>query len=434
MDSSTLITLSVAAFLIFAVVVPYARRMKRKETKARQSFEHAKITGLNVASSIHPHIDVIACIGCGACVDACPEGDVLGLLDGKAVLIHGSKCIGHGLCAEVCPVGGITLLMAAPGRSANLPVLTSTLETTVPGVYIAGELGGIGLIKNAFTQGRKVVEQIAARPRSSNGAVDVAIVGAGPAGIAAGLAAKQLGLRYALLEQGTLGGSILHYPARKIVMTSPADLPIWGSFKFREVSKEQLLEVFQQILAKTGLTVHENSKVLDIAAMDGVYRLKTASDELKAKSVVLAMGRRGTPRKLGVPGEDHSKVMYRLTDAESYSNCKILVVGGGDSAVEAAVGLAFRGTNQVVLSYRSAEFSRIKERNRVNLEEQRKSRRLQVVMNSKVTSILPDKVTLETAEGPLEYQNDYIFVFAGGEMPFEFLNRVGIQFHAQEVA
>ena len=101
-----------------------------------------KITGLQAATTMHPHIDGIACIGRGSCVAACPEDDVLGLIGGKSVLVHGAKCVGHGLCAEARPVEAITLLMAPPGRSAHLPVLSEEYETSVPGVFIAGELGG----------------------------------------------------------------------------------------------------------------------------------------------------------------------------------------------------------------------------------------------------------------------------------------------------
>ena len=430
----TLITLLIALVLIPAAVVPYLRHVRRQERRAREHFENAKITGLQAAVSMHPHINAMECIGCGGCVDACPEQDVLGVIDGKAVLVHGSKCVGHGLCADACPVGAIVMMMAAPGRSADLPLLNEHFETSVRNLFIVGELGGMGLIKNAITQGRKVVEYIASRPHSSDGAYDVVVVGAGPAGLAAGLSAKAKNLKYLLLEQGDAGGTILQYPRRKIVMTSPVELPLWGKLKLTETSKESLLELWQQVLTKTQLKVNTGEKVLDIKTSEGHFVVTTPVGEYAAHHVVLALGRRGTPRKLGVPGEELGKVTYRLIDAETYRDCDVLVVGGGDSAVEAAVGLALHGTNRVTLSYRKSEFTRLKDRNARHLEEYRKRNAVRVLLNSTVMGIREKEVQIETAEGIRVVPNDFVFIFAGGEMPFEFLKKTGIKFQEQVVS
>jgi thioredoxin reductase/NAD-dependent dihydropyrimidine dehydrogenase PreA subunit len=374
------------------------------------------------------------CIGCGGCVDACPEEDVLGVIDGKAVLVHGSKCVGHGLCADACPVGAIVMMMAAPGRSADLPILNEHFETSVGNLFIVGELGGMGLIKNAITQGRKAVEYIASRARSSDGAYDVVVVGAGPAGLAAGLTAKANKLKYLILEQGDAGGTILQYPRRKIVMTSPVELPLWGKLKLSETSKESLLELWQQVLTKTQLKVNSGEKALDIRTSEGRFLVTTPAGDYAAHHVVLALGRRGTPRKLGVQGEELGKVTYRLIDAETYRNCDVLIVGGGDSAVEAAVGLALHGTNRVTLSYRKSEFTRLKDRNAKHLAEYTKRNALSVLMNSNVKGISEKEVQIETADGLRVVPNDYVFIFAGGEMPFEFLKKTGIKFQEQIVA
>lgn len=424
----SLITLLITVLLFLVTVVPYYRYVKRKEANARKRLEHLKIAGLVEASSIHPHIDVLACIGCGACVTVCPEGDVLAVIDGKAALVHGAKCVGHGLCAEACPVGGITLLFAKPGRSADLPLLSEHYETSVPGIFIAGELGGIGLIKNAITQGIRVVEYLAAQRRGHADQIDVAIVGAGPAGIAAGLTAKNLGLRYLILEQGDIGGTILQYPRSKIVMTSPVELPLWGEFNMKGSTKEELLEVWQKIIASTKLEVRANEKVLQITKKDDQLHITTPLREYSVGSVVLALGRRGTPRKLGVPGEQLPKVAYRLIETQSYQDCDVLVIGGGDSAVEAAVGLATRSTNRVTLSYRKGEFTRIKERNRLHLDDAVKRKSVEVVLNSDVTEIAERYIQLKTPEGTRKIDNDYVFIFAGGEMPNEFLKAMGIEF------
>jgi thioredoxin reductase (NADPH) len=432
--SESLLTALIAVVLIGVVVVPYALRASRREHTARARFEELKITGLQSAVSMHPHIDAGACIGCGSCVGACPEGDVLGVIGGKAVLVHGAKCVGHGLCADACPVGAITLLLAPPGRSAHLPVLTDEYETSVPGVYIAGELGGLGLIRNAVLQGRRAVEAAALRTGTPPGVMDVLIVGAGPAGLAAGLTAMSLKLRYAVLEQGDIGGTILRYPRSKIVLTSPVELPLWGRLRFTEVSKEQLLGTWENIIRATGLEVRTEEKMVEVRALDGMFRVRSSKDEYLARAVILAMGRRGIPRRLGVPGEDLPKVLYQLIDAGSYKNMDLLVVGGGDSAVEAAIALALQKTNRVTLSYRQSEFAKIKERNALHLREQVRSKRLTLVMNSVVQEIQKHHVVLATSGGKIELKNEQVFICAGGEMPFAQLTSMGIRFHQQLLA
>jgi len=434
MSTDTLITLAITVVLIAVVAGPTFWRHRKREREARERFARAQVSGLAAAAAMHPHIDLLACIGCGGCVDACPEGDVLGLIGGKAVLVNGAKCVGHALCAEACPVGGITMMMAAPGRSANLPILTEQYETSVPGLFIVGELGGLGLIRNAINQGKTAVQALCNRPRGSALPYDVAIVGAGPAGLSASLMAKKLGLRYVTLEQGDIGGTILQYPRRKIVMTAPVEVPLWGNLKLTEVSKESLLELWKKIISSTALKVETGRKVTEVRRRDGGFVLVTPSAAYEAQYVILALGRRGTPRKLGVPGEDLPKVMYRLLDADTYRDCDLLVVGGGDSAVEAALGLSLHGTNRVTLSYRKGEFTRLKERNRVHLEDSMKRKRLNVVFNSDVEAITADSVRLRTPASAVELRNDNVFIFAGGEMPFELLTQAGVRFQTQIVS
>jgi len=433
MTIDSIITVAVAAVLIGATVLPYYRKVRRREHEARDRFERLKVTGLHAAVTMHPHIDALHCIGCGTCVSACPEGDVLAVIDGKATLVHGSKCVGHGLCAEACPVGAITLMMAAPGKSADLPILDEHFQTNVENMFIVGELGGIGLIKNAVTQGRQAVEYIASRHRGSNGIYDIAVIGAGPAGLAAALTAKQHGLKYILLEQGDVGGTILKYPRRKIVMTSPVEIPLWGKLRITETTKESLLEVWHDILKTTGLKVNTHERVIDIQRADGAFDIKSGQGSYRARHIVLALGRRGTPRKLGVRGEELGKVMYQLLDAETYRDSDLIVVGGGDSAVEAALGLAHQETNRVMLSYRNGEFARIKERNAKHLNDAVRGRKIQIAFRSQVKQIAEHAVVLETPDGVRDIKNDYVFVCAGGEMPFDFLKKLGIRFQDQSV-
>jgi putative YpdA family bacillithiol system oxidoreductase len=421
--------------LLFSVtVVPRYRKARHKEAKAKKKFQELNVTGLNTATSVHPHIDVLKCIGCGSCASVCPEGDIIAVINGKATLVHGAKCIGHGLCAEACPVGAISLVMAPPGRSANLPVLSPKFETSVPGVFIVGELGGMGLIKNAITQGKAAVEEIARRPRAAGGMLDLVVVGAGPAGLGAALAAKKSGLQFVLLDQGDVGGTILQYPRQKIVMTSPVEVPLYGTLRLRETSKESLLETWEEIIRKTKLQIRTYEKVVDIQRAESGFAVVTSKATYPTKQVILALGRRGTPRKLGVPGEELPKVAYRLIDASSYQNRDLLVVGGGDSAVEAAIGLALQKTNRVVLSYRGGEFSRLKSRNVEHLNEQVGRKKIMVILNSNVREIKEQSVTLNTPGGVVELKNDFVFISVGGELPFEFLQRVGIRFHREVIA
>jgi thioredoxin reductase (NADPH) len=433
MSTESILTIVISGVLIGAALIPYFVATRRRERAAEERFKQTAVAGLQSAPSMHPHFNALACIGCGGCVAACPEGDVLGVIDGKATLVHGAQCVGHGVCAEACPVGAITLLMAEPGRSANLPILDASLQTTVPGIYIAGELGGMGLIRNAVVQGIQAMDQIAKLPRSANGIADVVIVGAGPAGLAAALAAKKHELRYVLLEQNDVGGSILHYPRRKVVLTSPVMLPLWGRLAIRETSKEALLETWDKIIARTGLKIHTGEKVIDIARENGAFTLRTPVKEYRAMYVVLALGRRGTPRKLGVPGEELPKVMYQLADAETYRQENCLVVGGGDSALEAALGLSLHGRNAVTLAYRGRELSRVRERNRTRLDEAARRKQINLLLGSNVAQILPDAVQIATPTGPLRMPNSWVFVCAGGELPFDFLRKIGIGFHEQLV-
>ena len=429
----SILTYVLGGLLILASVIPYLRRRLRKESAARERFENLKISGLQEATTMHPHIDITLCIGCSACVKACPEEGVLGIISGKAALIHGAKCVGHGLCATACPVGAIELLLAAPGRSAEIPVLDDRLQTNVQGVYIVGELCGQGLIRNAVRQGATVIENIAAILPKHKAEFDVAIIGAGPGGLTAGLAAKQKGLRYILLEQGEIGGAILHYPRAKIVMTQPLDLPLYGKVKLTDISKEDMVTLWNTVIKTTGLVIQTGEKVDTIVQQDGIFIVQSTNQKVQAAAVVLALGRRGTPRKLGIPGEEMEKVMYHLIDASTYSGMRLLVVGGGDSAVEAAIGLSIQSGNEVTLSYRKDTFSRIKERNRMNLEQRITNRRIHVVLNSEITRIDKQLVELRSGDVIHKLPNDYVFIFIGGEMPFAFLERTGILVHQQVV-
>ena len=414
--------------VLLAIGIMVGRR-RRAWSHNRYVLDDNIKAGLMEPPSLHPLIDETKCIGCGVCVPACPEGDVLGMIDGKVKLINATQCIGHGQCKAVCPMDAIELVFGTAKRGMDIPTVDENYQTNVDGIYIAGELGGMGLIRNAVKQGRLAVEAIAKRSNLKRaGKYDLVIIGAGPAGITASLTAKHLGLNYVTLEQECLGGSIAHFPRGKIVMTAPFELPGVGQFNFREVSKEELMGVWTRVESETGINVKYKEKMENIVKEGDGFIVRTASGaEYKTSTVLLSIGRRGTPRKLGVPGEEAAaKVVYMLVDAELYRGKHILVVGGGNSALEAAVQLAEEPGTTVSLSHRSESFSRAAKKNREKLKKAQEKGRVNVVLKSSVKEI-KDKTVVIDVEGTLsEIPNDVVIVNAGGVLPTPFLKEIGI--------
>jgi len=416
--------------IIVLAVALYVRRHRRLQHAHAQELKQSLAAGLGEPPSLHPVINPSRCIGSGSCARACPE-EALGVVNGKAVLKNGSACIGHGACLSACPVEAITLVFGTEKRGIDIPHVSPEFETNVPGIYIAGELGGMGLIRKAAEQGRQAMDAIRRRANGSHD-LDVLIVGCGPAGLSAGLAAIHHKLRYRLIEQeDSLGGAVYHYPRNKIAMTAPVQLALVGKVKFGEVSKEQLLEFWQDVVKRTGLQVSFRERLVGIERSGDGFVVQTEHGRFSCRSVLLAMGRRGTPRKLDVPGEEASKVVYRLVDAEQYRGQHVLVVGGGDSALEAAIALAGQPGTTVTLSYRSAAFARVKAKNRDRLEEMRQSGALQVLLSSTVKGIEQRQVNVEHEGRTLALPNQAVIVCAGGELPTPLLRKVGIQFETK---
>src|SRR6266478_4258619 len=373
----TLIAFAVAAALTLFFLRNYFKSLKERDAKARAAAEKGKLFSEGPKAQ-HPHIDTTYCIGCATCTTVCPEGDVLAMLAGKAVIVNGYKCIGHSLCADACPVGAITMVMASPSMGADIPTLTAECETTVPNLFIVGELGGLALIKNAVNQGRDCVDVILQRftargtARTMPDVNDIVIVGAGPAGIAASLQAIQHKLKYITIERDEIGGTVAKYPRQKLVMTSPVEFPMYGKFKKTELSKENLLAFWDKVLHRADFKVRTGQRVDDIKR-------------------------------------------------------------GGDSAVEAAMGLAHQIGNKVTLSYRSAQFSRIKERNSQRVAEAIKSGKVEVLFNSNPLEFKEEAVVIDVQGQPREIPNDYVWIFAGGTPPNDFLKKIGVGFAAKDL-
>ncbi|MBK7093868.1 MAG: NAD(P)-binding domain-containing protein [Saprospiraceae bacterium] len=414
--------------LCFAIILFYLRKLKKESLDSEHKIERAIEDGIHEPVSLYPYIDPNSCIRSGACVMACPEEEIIGIRNGRATLINASRCIGHGACFHACPVEAISLRIGTEKRGVDLPHVNQNFETNIHGIFIAGELGGMGLIKNSVEQGRLAADNILKTIEKNHKAdYDLLIVGAGPAGIAAALQATKLGMKVIVLEQDSLGGTVSNFPRAKIVMTSPMELPGYGKLRLFNTSKSELLTLWNEVISKNNIKILEHNKVEQISKENNNFRITASTGEsYSAHRVLLAIGRRGTPRKLNVEGELLEKVAYKLLEPELIMNKKVLVVGGGDSAIENALLLA--DNNEVTLSYRSDKFNRLKPKNSENIEIAAKNNKIKLIFESNVKLITGNDVLLQLKSGDeLKLKNDLIYIFAGGELPTQFLEKTGIQ-------
>jgi len=431
MNETTIVWL-VAVASVITIFVPYFFKFRRDQRLALKRREEALILGSNRVAGQYPMVDRSLCIGCGSCASACPEGDVLAVVWGAAEVVNGQRCVGHGYCEVACPVGALKVGLGDIKTRPDIPILSECNETSVHGLFIAGELSGISLIRHALAQGEKVAGEIAARLKAAgqnDGVNDIVIVGAGPAGLGVALTARKLDFVCTVLDQYGLGGTILHYPRRKLVMTQPVEVPMYGRLDRDEYSKEELLEILQTACDRNQIRVRSGERLVGLERRDNVFHLSTESGSIvSGRYVVLALGRRGSPRRLQVPGEDLSKVMYQLTDAQAYTNKHILVVGGGDSAVEAAIGLARQPGNTVSVSYRKSRFFRIKKKNEDRISRLIEKNEVYAYFDSLVKLIDNSSVILSTGSREIELPNDYVLVQIGGTPPYDMLKSFGIEF------
>jgi thioredoxin reductase/Pyruvate/2-oxoacid:ferredoxin oxidoreductase delta subunit len=424
-----LIIYGLAAILCFSAIWFYMRREKKTTRIALAKIEKAKMDGTFEPVSLHPVVDTGTCIKTGACIAACPEKDILGIVNGHATTINASRCVGHGACFHACPTEAITLCIGTEKRGVDLPHVNAKFESNVAGIYIAGELGGMGLIKNAVEQGKQAAENLIRSLTPNHQAeYDLIIVGAGPAGISGSLTAKKLGVKFLTVDQDTLGGTVYTFPRSKIVMTSPMDLPLHGKVKLYETSKPALLSLWNEVLTRNQIGIKEMTKIESISREQGHFKLTSALGEtFTASRVLLAIGRRGTPRKLGIPGEHSEKVFYRLLEPEHIQDQDIIVVGGGDSAIESAMLL--QDQNKVTLVYRGEAFGRLKAANSQRISAASESGKIKVMFNTNPIKILEKEVILSDLKTNSEFtvKNDLIYIFAGGELPTQFLQKAGIE-------
>jgi len=411
----------------------FVLRRRIEQRRATGKLEEAIRLDLRAPTSLHPVINTDLCIGSASCIRACPEGKILGLVNGSATLLQGSKCIGHGRCAAECPVHAITLVFGTATRGVDLPEVNQFFESSRPGLHIVGELAGMGLIKNALIQGLQVAAHFKETlpTRSDLDGVDVAIVGAGPAGLATAAGCRSAGLTFTVLEQDSIGGTVAHYPRQKVVMTETLPMPFLGKFGRPRMRKEDLLKQFETLRKRAGIQVQTGTKVHGIEGANGDFLVVTSRGMLRARRVVLAIGRRGSPRTLGVPGEDLPKVTYHLVDPSQYAGKKVLVVGGGDSALEAACALAMESDAEVTLIHRRAEFGRCRTANRERMASLQAMGRIHIRLATEIRAITPTTVSLESQGQPERLTNDFVIACLGGELPAEFLKaaRVEIKRH-----
>lgn len=414
--------------LSLLVMLPFFLRARRLEKETITADEIAHDYGLKEPVTLHPVINPEICIGTGNCAaDVCPES-VLGLRDGQGFVISPARCVGHGLCERACPVEAISLVFGSEKRGVDIPRIDSNFETNVPGIFIVGELGGMGLIGNAFEQGAQCIDGIGKNLEHRDGILDVVVIGCGPAGLSSSIACAHKKLKFVTIEKEDIGGTVRYYPRKKLVMTRPLKVPGFGKINHRNIVKEELEGIWNDIVETVGLEVNTNELVTTIEPLgEGNFQVVSNNDVYITQNVVLAIGRRGVPRKLGVPGEDSRKVAYSLREPEAYEDDDILIVGGGDSAVEAALALAQSPSNRVSLSYRKNAFARIKPMNHERVQEAIATDRINVLWESNVTRINDKNVQVKFEDDKQkELDNDYVFVFIGGILPTKFLVDCGI--------
>jgi thioredoxin reductase len=416
----------------------------------------------------HPVIFPDRCIGCHACVEACPH-DVLAIVGGIATVVARDQCMEDTSCQVECPVNPkacVVVNTTKKIRSRPAPVRDAAFMTNVPGCYIIGDVSGTPLIKNAANEGADVIKHIARElsdgtPPEPKADVDVAIVGIGPAGLSAAIAARQHKLNCVGIEQDTVLSTIEAYPKGKYIFFKPDSMPSRGSISVEGAGeqRELILESWLGAMKSSGVVINEAESCKSVKrAGDGDYftvqterGLEKEKVTYRARRVVLALGNRGTPMKLRLPGEEmkvtrhgrtEDKVKYKLADPDAYKGRKIIIVGAGNSAIEAAVELvahrhgdrlSFRHAdeiNEVTLVIRSDLKNDLKFGNKLQVYQCIDEGKIKVYFGTAIKEISDAEVVLmnsRTNEVKATVANDYIFAMIGGDRPTRFLEAIGIK-------
>ncbi|MEZ4402559.1 MAG: NAD(P)-binding domain-containing protein [Kofleriaceae bacterium] len=426
MHVSTFLAIAVSAGLFLILGALYDDRKNR-----RRHFQ--TVVAPRVELPLLHSINDDRCIGCEACVAVCPT-NVLELLNHKVIVARFSDCVQCEQCANKCPTTALVMYREGTVPSTlTVPELDEHFQTGVPGQYLIGEVAGKPLVKNAANLGRAVVEHIAndlGQPSADPALFDVLIVGSGPSGLSAGLTAHMRGLRSVILEkEHVISATVARYPKGKHFMAEPSMAPNLSYLPVFDASKEELVAAWQQVVDAVQLPIKRGEAVESIKrGDDGVFTVTSTVGVYRARTVVLSTGLRGKPRLLTVPGANLEKVQSRLDDPDAFAGQHALVVGGGDSALEAATSLVDAGAT-VTLSYRSDSFSRAKQANQKRVAELERAGRLTVWFKSNVKAFTPTEVTVKLADGTERtIPNHQAFVLIGADTPVAWLEGLGVRF------
>jgi thioredoxin reductase/ferredoxin len=428
----------IGAFLLLVIVIPFALKEIRIHRNAKllanrivpvSSLTEAQISLIKSrhpsGRKMYPMINKSVCVGCGTCVLSCRKAETLTLIGGKSTLVNPLGCDGCGECENACPTGANQLTEFGIKIKVRLPDIDENYESNIKGIYIIGTLAGAGLIKETINQGRAVLNHIMRGVFPEN-LPQVLIVGAGPAGLSAFLSCKKFGLPATCLEKEETANTIKNFPKKKIVMAEPVDMPLFGPLWIGDTDREKLLEVWDRILEKTGAKITLRAKLETIERKGNQFVVSASGRTYLCDKIVLALGVRGEPRKLKVPGENASKVFYALLDAQEFAKSAVTIVGGGDAAIEAALALMNQGC-RVTLIVRDDGFPRAKARNQGKIAGAIKNGSVDVRFKSTVLEIKARLLIISTSDKTQEIENDFVFVMIGGELPYPLLEKIGIR-------
>ena len=310
------------------------------------------------------------------------------------------------------------------GTVEKLPEVAPDGSTRVPGVSISGDLTGIPLLKFALDSGARAVRSIA--PSGESGILDLVILGAGVSGMAAAMEAKKRGLRFEILEPAEPFATLVNFPKAKPIYTYPRAMEPAGDLRVSANVKEELIAELRAQTERAGIRPRAaRAERVERSGSNLAVRLE-GGEPIQARRVLVAIGRSGDYRMLGVPGEERDKVTNRLHDPQDFADLDALVVGGGDSALETAIALAEAGA-RVTLSYRGKELSRPKPESVAALERLAAAGAVRLRFETQVGAIGPREVTLAGEGGEEAIPNDVVFTMLGREAPLDFLRRSGLR-------